>query len=57
MTDIDWIPFNSWQLKNCATCSVPDPCPFRVSTYADYEQHGHAALAGIPQCPQKKELS
>lgn len=50
----DWTPLNVWQMRNCAACGKPDPCPARALYLADFEQHGVSAIA--VDCPQKVAL-
>lgn len=50
----DWLPFNIWQMKNCARCARPDPCEIRRAYMENYETLGASAL--IFECKRKVEL-
>ena len=51
MTDPQYTPFNLWQMRNCAACSIPEPCEKRRIFLEKFERNGSIAL--IKECPEK----
>jgi hypothetical protein len=53
MGERDYTPFNIWQNRNCAGCSVP-VCEWRDKFLTLFEKHGSIAL--IKDCSYKVSL-
>ena len=53
MTEIDYTPFNKWQMGNCARCGMPALCEARINNIKLLEAGILEPLAN--PCPLKVE--
>jgi hypothetical protein len=51
--ELDYTPFNKWQMPNCASCCIPSPCEKRAEIITNFEKLGSTALK---ECPDKVPL-
>ena len=51
--ELDYTPFNKWQMPNCASCRIPNPCEKREGILKNFEKLGSTALK---ECPDKVPL-